>query len=71
MVIDTTPKGADVSSDDDEDNAPAAAAKPVEELNAEEAPPAPPKRGRGRPKKEKAVREPQTPAELAEAVAEQ
>lgn len=68
VVIDTTPRNADASDASGDEDAPAQA---VDQVSAEDAAPVPPKRGRGRPRKAKAVREPQTPAELAEAVAEQ
>lgn len=66
VVIDTTPRNVDVSGESDENSTSTA-----DQASAEDAAPVPPKRGRGRPRKTKTVREPQTPAELAEAVAEQ
>ena len=71
VVIDTTPKNVEEPSDDSDSDMAAAASQSDDRVSGDDETPTPPKRGRGRPRKAKAVREPQTPAELAEAVAEQ
>ncbi|MEQ9488754.1 MAG: DUF4167 domain-containing protein [Alphaproteobacteria bacterium] len=71
VVIDTTPRETQSDADDSADENDSAGARAAESQGSLDDTPVPPKRGRGRPRKVKAAREPQTPAELAEAVAEQ